>query len=344
MSLQSCLKALQSGQDLSREDMTQAMRRIMEGEISDIEIAAFLFGLSVKGETTEEITGATQVLREKVLPVKAPEGAIDCCGTGGDASGTYNISTAVALVCAACGVPMAKHGNRSASSKSGAADVLEAMGVKLNVPKEKLEDALAENNFAFLMAPQHHSAMKHVVTVRKALGVRTLFNLLGPLANPAGTKRQLIGVFDPKWLRPMAETLRNLGSEKAWIVHGAFDEKGGLDEISTTGSTWMAVLENGEITDRTLQPEDFGLKAAQPQELKGGNAGENAQALEQLLSGAQSAYRDIVLANASAALNIAGKAADLQSGVAMAAEAIDSGKAAEILHKTIAFTQEHGNR
>lgn len=220
-------------------------------------------------------------MREKATPVRAPHDAVDCCGTGGDGTATYNISTAVALVCAAAGVPVAKHGNRAASSRSGAADVLERLGVNLDAPKERLEAALHEMNFAFLMAPHHHSAMKHVAPVRKKLGRRTIFNLLGPLSNPAGTKRQLIGVYDEKWLVPMAEALRNLGTEKAWLVHGS----DGMDEITVTGGTRIALLENGNITEKTLMPEDFGLTTSPAETLRGGDPADNAAALSALLAG-----------------------------------------------------------
>jgi anthranilate phosphoribosyltransferase len=240
------------------------------------------------------------------------------------------------LVAAACGVPVAKHGNRSASSKSGAADVLEALGVNLDVPPERLEQALKQFNFCFLMAPRHHSAMKHVVPVRKKLARRTIFNLLGPLANPAGTQYQLIGVFDPKWLRPLAETLHNLGTRRAWIVHG----RDGMDEITTTTTTDVAMLENGQITTRTLTPADFGLAQATPDALKGGDAQTNAAALRAILDGEPGAYRDIVIANSSAALCIHNSALSLKDAAEKAAHAIDSGAARELLAGYIAFTRE----
>lgn len=340
-SLKPYLQTIQNNQDLSAADMQAAMSLIMEGQINDIELSAFLFGLSVKGESTSEITGAANVMRDKASKVSAPANAIDCCGTGGDASGTYNISTAVAIVAASCGVPIAKHGNRSASSKSGAADVLEALGVNLDAPKDTLEEALKLFNFAFLMAPKHHGAIKHVVPVRKALATRTIFNLLGPLANPANTKRQLIGVFDAQWLVPMAETLRNLGTEKAWIVHGYFNEHGGIDEISTTGDTQIAILDKGEITTKTLSPEDFGLRKAIPESLIGGEATQNAAALSALLDGKESAYRDIVLANCAAVLMIADKASTLPEAVAMAKHAIESGAAKLTLENYINITKEN---
>ena len=340
MSLSPYITKIQNNTDLSAKEMQDAMTLIMDGNAADEELSIFLTSLSDKGESPAEITGAARVMRAKASKVNAPTNAIDCCGTGGDASGTYNISSAVAIVAAACGVPIAKHGNRSASSKSGAADVLEALGMNIDAPKETLEEALSLYNYAFLMAPKHHGAMKHVGPVRKALGTRTIFNLLGPLANPAGTTRQLIGVFSPEWLVPMAETLKNLGTEKAWIVHGYFNENGGIDEISTTGETKIAVLENGIITERTLNPSDFGLDTANADNLVGGNAQENASAMMSLFNGDDSAYRDIVLANTSAVLNIAGKASSLKEGVSIAANAIDTGAALKTLNNVIEFTQK----
>ncbi len=330
------LKQLQSGQTLNQDQMIDAMNIIMSGKACESEIAAFLMGLSMRGETVDEITGAALVMREKAAHIKAPYGAVDCCGTGGDKSGTYNISTAVAIVAASCGVPMAKHGNRAASSKSGAADVLEALGVNLDMPLKELEKALDLFQFAFLMAPKHHAAMRHVVPVRKSLGIRTIFNLLGPLANPAGTKLQLIGVYDPALLQPMAEVLRNLGTKKAWIVHG--DD--GLDEITTTTTTQIAILEEGEITLKTLSPEDFGLPISTAKSLKGGSAEGNATALYNLLEGQKTPYSDIVLANTSAVLNIHGSAQDLKEGVKIATQSIDSGRAMQILKDYITFSRK----
>lgn len=322
--------------DLSEDEMTTCMRHIMAGETEDIELAAFLTALAQKGETVDEIVGAVKVLREKARTVNAPQGAVDCCGTGGDGLGTYNVSTAVAIVCAACGVPMAKHGNRSASSKSGAADVLEALGANLDMSDSKLEEALRRFYFAFLMAPHHHQAMKHVIPVRKALGFRTIFNLLGPLLNPAETQYQLIGVYSDHLLLPMAETLSRLGTKKAWIVHG--DD--GMDEISICAPTRVAILNHGTIEETVVTPEDCGLARTTPNELSGGAAQENAAALKDLLTGTQGAYRDIVLANASAVLMIAGKADSLRQGAAYAADAIDCGAAMHILESYIAFSQE----
>ncbi|MGB4106674.1 MAG: anthranilate phosphoribosyltransferase [Alphaproteobacteria bacterium] len=328
------LRLLQTGQALSENQMLEAMTKIMSGNISELEIATFLVGLAERGETADEITGAARVLRAQAKTIQAPSGAVDCCGTGGDGTGTYNISTAVALVAAACGVPVAKHGNRAASSKSGAADVLENLGVNLQLSKDALEVALKQINFAFLMAPNHHAAMKHVAPVRKKLGVKTIFNLLGPLSNPAGTKLQLVGVYDKKWVLPMAEALKKLGSERAWVVHGS----DGLDEITTTGSTSVAVLENDNITEQEISPDDFGLPISTPSMLKGGDAAYNARAVRELLAGEKTPYRDIVLANTSAVLNIHGTAKTLAEGAIKAAAAIDSGHAAKTLQDYINFS------
>ena len=335
-SLNQNLNKINQASVLKEKEMEAVMRHIMQGEAEEGQIASLLTGLAERGEAVSEITGAARVLRAMASGIQAPDDALDCCGTGGDGSGTYNISTAVAIVCAACGVPVAKHGNRAASSKSGAADVLEALGVNLDINHDRLETALKQFNFCFLMAPRHHQAMKHVSAVRKKLGFRTIFNLLGPLANPASTKMQLIGVFDKKWLRPMAEVLNNLGTTRAWVAHG----QDGLDEITTTTSTDIAILENGTITEQTISPADFGLETANPDELKGGDAQENAEALRALLQGKKNAYRDIVLANASAVLNIHGKADNLKVGVMMAAQAIDNGQALNVLETYATFTQE----
>lgn len=338
-SLQNQIIKIQEGSVLEQETMESIMRNIMHGDVSDDQVEALLVSLSARGEAVSEITGAAKVLRDMASAINAPAGALDCCGTGGDASntqgGTYNISTAVAIVSAACGVPIAKHGNRAASSKSGAADVLEALGVNLDLNTAQLEDALAQFNFCFLMAPHHHQAMKHVMPVRKKIGERTIFNLLGPLANPAGTQLQLIGVYDQKWVHPMAEVLNNLGTKRAWVVHG----HDGLDEITTTSSTDIAILDRGKITERTITPADFGLEIADTADLKGGDAKENAIALRDVLNGELSAYRDIVLANVSAVLNISGQTDDLKQGVEIAAQAIDSGNALKILNGYVEYTQ-----
>ncbi len=327
MTLQPYLDTINSGNALNEQEMTAAMSMIMDGNAGEDDIAAFLTALAQRGETVDEIAGAARVLRSKAATIKAPEDALDCCGTGGDGIGTYNISTAVALVAAACGVPVAKHGNRAASSKSGAADVLEALDINLDVPHNKLSAALEELNFCFLMAPRHHEAMKHVVQIRKNLGFRTIFNLLGPLANPAETRYQLIGVFDAKWLVPLAQTLDRLGTKRAWVVHGS----DGLDEITVTGPTKAAILDNGKITERTISPADFGLPTSPAEELLGGSAEENARALQDVLEGLPSAYRNIVIANTAAVL-AAHRALPLKEGAAMAAQVLDNGKALGVLN------------
>lgn len=321
---------------LSEEDMIATMSAIMEGRVDEDDLSTFLVNMNDRGETVEELTGAARVMREKATSLKAPYGAVDCCGTGGDKSGTYNISTAVALVAAACGVPVAKHGNRAASSKSGAADVLEVLGVNLDMTRERLEAALETLHFAFLMAPNHHQAMKHVVPVRKKLGRRTIFNLLGPLANPAGTRLQLIGVFDKQWLEPMAETLRNLGTKRAWVVHGS----DGLDEITVTGPTSVAVLDQeGNIENKTITTEHFDLPVHDLEKLKGGDAEENAQALRAVLEGQKCAYRDIVVANTAAVLVVHGKKETLAEGAKLAKSIIDDGVALQTLKDYVAFSR-----
>lgn len=334
--LNSAINKITEDTVLKEKEMISAMQEIMNGSADSTQIETFLVSLSKRGEDVSEITGAARVMREMASTINSPDLATDCCGTGGDGMSTYNVSTAVGFVLAACGIPVAKHGNRAASSKSGAADVLEALGINLDMPHQKLEEALSELNFCFLMAPAHHQAVKHVVPIRKKIGKRTIFNLLGPLANPANTKYQLIGVFDKKWLRPMAEVLNNLGTKKAWLVHG----HDGLDEITTTDKTDIVILDNGTITEKTISPEDFGLATANPADLKGGDAEINAQALLDIFNGEKNAYRDIVLANAAAVLLMHEKVDDLKSGVAMAAEAIDNGKAQEVLIRYISFSQE----
>lgn len=322
---------------LNEKQMIKAMTQIMEGGVNDEHLSNFLVNMAERGETVEELTGAARVMREKSSGLKAPNDSVDCCGTGGDKSGTYNVSTAVALVAASCGVPMAKHGNRAASSKSGAADVLEVLGVNLNVSHERLEEALETIHFAFLMAPNHHQAMKHVAAVRKALGRRTIFNLLGPLANPAGTRQQLIGVFDKHWIEPMIKTLKNLGAKRAWVVHGS----DGLDEITVTGQTQVAMLDpEGNIERTALTPENFGLQTHDLKKLIGGEADENAKALRTVLEGQKCAYRDIVIANTAAVLMIHGSAETPEDGAVKAANAIDQGLALQTLKDYITFSHK----
>ncbi|WP_308909967.1 anthranilate phosphoribosyltransferase [Pseudokordiimonas caeni] len=328
------LARLADGKALTTADARDAFDTIMSGGADLAQMAAFVMAMRVRGETADEIVGGAEVLRAKAGRIEAPEGAIDTCGTGGDELGTYNISTAAAIVTAAAGVPVAKHGNRSVSSKSGSADVLIALGANLEIPEFANEQALREYGFAFLFAPSHHRAMRHVAPVRGSLKLRTIFNLLGPLANPAGTKRQLLGVFDERWLEPMAEVLKRLGSEHVWVVHGA----DGLDELTTTAETHVVEMKDGVTRRFTVTPEEVGLKRASIQDLKGGDADVNAEAIRALLSGQKSAYRDIVLLNTGAALTVGGRTAALQEGVDLARETIDSGKAARALADWIAYT------
>lgn len=328
------LNKVAAGEALSADEAEAAFGIIMSGEATPAQIAGLLMALRVRGETVDEITGAVRTMRAKMDTIKAPDGAMDVVGTGGDASGTYNVSTGAAFVVAGAGVPVAKHGNRALSSKSGAADVLSSLGVNLDAEFPVIEKAMAEAGIGFLMAPRHHSAMRFVGPVRVEMGVRTIFNILGPLSNPAGVKRQFTGVFSKQWLRPMAETLANLGCEAAWIVHGS----DGLDEMTTTGPTYVCALANGKINEFEVTPDDAGLPVATPEELKGGDPEVNAEAIRELLSGTPSAYRDIVLLNAAASLIVAGKAGDLKEGVAMSAKSIDEGHARAALDKLVAIT------
>lgn len=321
-----------SGLPLTKDEAELAFGQLLSGGATAAQSAGFLMALRVRGETVEEITGAVKAMRGRMLPVHAPAGAIDVVGTGGDASGSWNVSTLAGLIVAACGVPVAKHGNRAASSKSGAADVLQALGVKIGLAPEHSAALLARTGFAFLMAPAHHPAMRHVGPVRTELGTRTIFNLLGPLSNPAGVKRLLVGAFSPAWLEPIAQTLRDLGTERAWVVHGS----DGLDEITTTGPSDVVELRDGTIRRFTLHPEEAGLALAAPEALKGGEPGENALALNTVLAGAKNAYRDIAILNAAAALVIAGKAEGVKDGAAMASAALESGAAKALLDAVIA--------
>jgi anthranilate phosphoribosyltransferase len=323
-----------AGLPLSREEAALAFAQMLSGEVTPAQMAGFLMALRVRGESVEEITGAVSAMRERMLRVEAPAGAMDVVGTGGDASGSWNVSTLAGLIVAACGVPVAKHGNRAASSKSGAADVLQALGVKIGQTPEVVARILAETGFAFMLAPAHHPAMRNVAPVRTELGTRTLFNLLGPLSNPAGVKCILLGVFAESWLEPIAETLRDLGTERAWVIHGS----DGLDEITTTGPTHVVELAHGALRRFEIAPEEAGLARAAPEALKGGEPGENAMALRDVVSGKSGAYRDIAILNAAAALVVAGKAGTLKEGAAMAAGAIDSGKVSALLDRVIAVS------
>lgn len=320
-----------AGARLSRTEAEEAFNALLSGEVTPAQMGGFLMALRVRGESVDEITGAASAMRAKMLRVNAPEGTIDIVGTGGDNSGTWNVSTLAAIITAAAGVPVAKHGNRAASSRSGASDVLGALGVAIGLQPSAIEACLREANIGFMMAPTHHAATRHVAAVRVEFGTRTIFNILGPLSNPASVKRQIAGVFSHEWCVPMAEVLGNLGSEKAWIVHGS----DGLDEITTTGPTFVAALDKGKVTSFEITPEDAGLVRAAPEALKGGDPQHNAKALREVLEGAQNAYRDIALLNAAAALVIADKARDLKEGVAQGAQALASGKAKATLARLI---------
>src|SRR5579863_1541196 len=320
-----------AGATLTRTEAEGAFDSMLSGEVTPSQMGGFLMALRVRGETVEEITGAVAAMRAKMISVKAPPDAIDIVGTGGDGSGSYNVSTLAAIITAACGVPVAKHGNRAMSSRSGAADTLGSLGLKIGLPPEGVERCIREAGIGFMMAPTHHAAMRHVGPARVELGTRTIFNLLGPLSNPAGVRRQLIGVFSAAWLEPMAQVLRNLGSEKIWVTHGG----DGLDEITTAAATSIVELNDGGIRTFEITPEEFGLKRAQPADLKGGDAAHNAAALTAVLEGARNAYRDIALLNAAGALVVADKARNLGEGVEGAAKALDSGAARATLAKLV---------
>ncbi len=321
------------GKPLTEAESERAFDIMMSGDATPSQMGAFLMALRVRGETVAEITGAVRVMRAKAVPMPAPKDAIDIVGTGGDASGTYNVSTAAALVVAGCGVPVAKHGNRAASSRSGSADVLSALGVDIEADFTKVEQAIREANIGFLMAQRHHGAMRNVGPTRVELGTRTIFNILGPLSNPAGVKRLLVGCFSRHWIEPMAEVLGNLGAERVWVVHGG----DGLDELTTTGVSYVAEYKDGAISALEVTPEDAGIAEARPEDLKGGTPEENAVALRAVLDGTHGAYRDITVYNAAAALLIAGKASDLRDGAKQAAAAIDSGKAKAALDKLVSI-------
>lgn len=332
--MREALKIIDQGESLSQKASAMTFEAIMSGQGTDAQIGALLMGLHVRGETVAEITGAAEVLRSKAVSVKAPPDAIDTCGTGGDAKGTHNISTCSAFVVAGAGVPVAKHGNKSISSRSGSADVLKALGVNVDCAPEVIEACIAECGLGFMYAPAHHAAMRHVAKVRSELGVRTIFNLLGPLANPAATKYQVVGVYDAKWVEPIAQVLGRLGVERAWVVHGL----DGLDEVTTTNISEVAVLDSGNVSTFRISPRNAGLPDARPEDLVGGDAQENAAHIRSVLQGNQGPIRDIVLMNAAAALLVAGKANTLRDGVAVAAESIDSGKAYAVLEALVART------
>ena len=332
--LKAIIGKIAAGERLSRAEAEEAFGVIMSGEATPVQIGAFLTGLRLRGETVDEIAGAVATMRAKMTRVEAPPGAIDIVGTGGDSSGSYNISTASAFVVAGAGVPVAKHGNRALSSKSGAADTLTALGVKIDLPPEAIARCIREAGIGFMFAPAHHSAMKHVGPARAELGFRTVFNLIGPLSNPAGVKRYLLGVFSPDWVEPLAHVLLGLGAERAWVVHGY----GGLDEISPAGETKVAAIEDGRVHSFTIRPEDAGVQLHRTSDIKGGDAAHNAKALRAVLGGEPGAYRDTVLLNAGSALVIAGKAENIAEGAKLAAAIIDDGRARERLDRLVAVS------
>lgn len=316
---------------LSLDEARTAFDIIMSGNATPSQIGAVLMGLRVRGETVDEITGAVMTMREKMLPVTAPDDAIDIVGTGGDASGSYNVSTCAALVTAGAGLPVAKHGNRALSSKSGAADTLAALGVNIEAKPDIISRCITEAGCGFMFAPAHHAAVRHVGPSRVELATRTIFNLLGPMSNPASVKRQVIGVYARQWVEPLAQVMNKLGSEAVWVTHG----EGGLDEITPTGTTWVAELKDGKVTTFEIEPEDAGVQRRTLEELKGGDADYNAKALRGVLAGDRNAFRDASAMTAGAALLVAGKAKDLKDGTAQAEAAIESGAAMKVLDKLV---------
>ncbi len=321
---------------LSEDEAKEAFDIMMSGEATPSQIGGFLMALRVRGETVPEITGAVRTMREKMLRVEAPGDALDIVGTGGDRSGTYNISTCAALVAAGAGLSIAKHGNRALSSKSGAADTLMALGVNLDLSPGGIARCIREAGVGFMFAPAHHAAMRHVGPSRVELATRTIFNLLGPLSNPAGVKRQIVGVFARAWVEPLAEVLGKLGSERVWVTHG----EGGLDEITPTGTTWVAEFSGGRVESFEITPEDAGLSRSSLADLKGGDATANAVALRAVLAGKPGAFRDAAVMTAGAALVVAERAANLKEGAEVAAKAIDDGKALGALECLVAVSQE----
>lgn len=329
--VRSLLAVVASGRALTRDEAEAAFGLLLTGAATPAQTGAVLMGLRVRGESVDEIAGAVAAMRARMVRVRAPANAIDIVGTGGDGRGTYNVSTLASIIVAACGVPVAKHGNRASSSRSGSSDVLAALGVETGLGAPDVERCFAEANIGFMAAPMHHAAMRHVAAVRAELGTRTIFNLLGPLSNPAGVTRLLVGAFSADWLEPLARVLGALGAERAWLVHGA----DGLDEISTTGPTQVVAWEHGALRRFTIDPGAHGLRRAALAELIGGDAAHNAAALLAVLDGQCGAYRDIAVLNAAAGLVVAGRAADLDAGLALASEAIDGGAARAVLDRLV---------
>ncbi|WP_108661652.1 anthranilate phosphoribosyltransferase [Acuticoccus kandeliae] len=333
--LRSLIAKVASGAPMSRTESASAFGVLMSGEATPAQIGGLLMAMRVRGETVEEIAGAVEVMRAKMTRVTAPENAIDIVGTGGDASGSYNVSTCAAFIVAAAGVPVAKHGNRALSSKSGAADALSALGVRIDLSPIGIAACIEKAGIGFMFAPAHHAAMKHVGPARVELGTRTVFNLLGPLSNPAGVKRQLLGVYAREWVEPLAEVLATLGAERTWVVHGS----DGLDEMTTTGTTYVAAVEEGAVRTFTVDPGDVGLPISKPEDLIGADAEHNAAALRDVLAGKKSAYRDIACLNAAGALVVAEKVETLGEGVTLAEALLDDGSAAQRLKSLVAVSQ-----
>jgi anthranilate phosphoribosyltransferase len=332
--LKSIIGKVATGASLSREEAASAFDSMMSGEATPSQMGGLLMALRVRGETVDEITGAVSAMRSKMLRVSAPDNAVDIVGTGGDGSGSVNVSTCASFIVAGAGVPVAKHGNRALSSRSGAADVLASLGVKIDLSPDQVGRCVKEAGIGFMFAPAHHPAMKNVGPTRVELATRTIFNLLGPLSNPAGVRRQMVGVFSRQWVQPLAQVLKNLVAESVWVVHGS----DGLDEVTLTGPTAVAALEGGEIRTFEVTPEEAGLSRVNGDALKGGDPDANARALQNVLNGKPSAYRDVALLNAAAALIVADRVKTLKDGVAMAAEALDSGAAAARLKQLIAVS------
>jgi anthranilate phosphoribosyltransferase len=325
-----------TGAALTREESANAFDRMMSGEATPSQMGGLLMALRVRGETVDEITGAVTAMRAKMIKVAAPPNAVDVVGTGGDASGSYNISTCAAFIVAGAGVPVAKHGNRALSSKSGAADVLSALGIKIDLRPDEITRCIYEAGIGFMFAPAHHPATKNVGATRVELGTRTIFNLLGPLSNPANVKRQMVGVFSRQWIEPLAQVLQNLGSESAWVVHGS----DGLDEITTSGPTAVAALENGKIRTFEINPADIGVEPAKPEALRGADAEHNAAALLEVLADKPSAYRDVAVMNAAATLVVAGAAKDIKEGAELARKSLSTGAARARLDRLVAVSNE----
>jgi anthranilate phosphoribosyltransferase len=332
--LKTLIQKVSTGATLSQDEIRSALEIMTDGHATQAQMGAFLMGLRVRGETVDEIAGAARMMRSRMNRVEAPADSVDIVGTGGDGHGTYNVSTCASLVAAGAGLRVAKHGNRSVSSISGASDVLSALGVKLDVSPHRISEAINEAGVGFMWAPMHHPAMKHWAPVRAELGIRTLFNLLGPISNPAGVRRQVVGVFSWQWVEPIAHVLASLGADHVWVVHG----HDGLDELTTTGATDVAELKDGKVRVFEVTPAEAGLATATLSDLKGGDAQRNAAAIRAVLAGEHGPFRDIVLLNAGAALIVGGKAADLKEAVAIAARAIDSGAARRALERLVAVT------